>query len=154
MGTGIFLIVLCIAIYGAVYWNMARIKKEGKIIDRGKRFYEEGEEFTISADNNTVVQKIKSLPYSDMKVSMNCSGQSFGFSTMFFSAQLLFKGTSDGKSVYEFSFTSWREKNGGAMDFIHMNMLITSIEKAFLSIDPNTQVRTWKIDFNRKTSFF
>lgn len=150
------IIVLGITIYVG-YQRNKTLKAEEKIIDRNIRFIEEGEEFTLLiSDKNIVTQKIKNLPYNDIGVSMNGNSdkQIFNFSSTYFTAQLSLKESSSDKSVYAFSFTGWRERNGVAVELLKMNMLLTAIEKAFLSIDPNTQVRTWKIDFNTKTSIF
>ena len=35
-----------------------------------------------------------------------------------------------------------------------MNALMTSVEKTFLSLDPNTGVKTYEIDFKTKHNIF
>lgn len=158
---GIFAILLSIAILGAALYyhhqKKERLRSEGKIIDRSSYFYKEGEEFIVLvADKTIVTQKIRGLNYGEMKISMRAdeNRQIFSFSGVYFTAQLLLKEIQNEKSVYDFSFTSWKESNGAVLDYYSMNMLITAIEKAFLSIDPNTQIRTWKVDFKTKTSIF
>lgn len=57
-------------------------------------------------------------------------------------ALLYCTGASNGRMTYWFRFTSWGTLDYGVIGEVQMNMLLTAIEKLFLSIDPNTQVQT------------
>ena len=58
------------------------------------------------------------------------------------------------KSVYCFKFTKWRSQHGAPVCADAMNTLLTSVEKMFLGIDPNTQVTTVKNDIKTKRHLF
>lgn len=159
MGIAIVLIIVFIA--GCVYYNWQksnRLISEGKIIKRTGLFYEEAEEFTLVVqDTSVITQKIKSFSYSEMHVSMkgNSESQEFHFTGSSFEAQLWRKGEDAGKTIYRFQFTKWRSnKNGAVYGIYDMNMLLTAVEKMFLSVDPSTQVKTTKLETKTKPKFF
>ncbi len=154
-------IVVVVALVGIGAWyglqKGNKLRSEGKIITRKSVFYEEGREFTVALNNpDLVAQKLKELPYSEMKLSMSGDSQrqSFNFTCYNFEAQLWCKSADEEKSVYCFTFNSWKTLHGLAAGSVEMNMLLTAIEKMFLSIDPNTQVRTWALETKTKHSFF
>lgn len=155
----IVLSAACIAL--GLYVNNQKKSKliaEGKIVDRKNDFTDKAEEFTLTVDNKVrVTEGIKNLPYGDMSVSMSGSeeNQAFSFNGGDFKAQLWLKEERDGKSVYEFNFTSWKTVGsmGAPSGFYRMSMLLTAIEKMFLSIDSNTQVKTWYLDIKRKMNW-
>ena len=61
----------------------------------------------------------------------------------------------DGKNIWYFSFMNWKEDRYGLPeDVTEMNILVTGIEKIFLSIDPNTEVKNTPIQTKTKTKFF
>lgn len=150
--------VIVIAIFLYHQQKKSHLISEGKIINRKDVFYEKAEEFTLSVDSfDTVTQKIKGLNYQDMGVSMSGNGQeqNFHFIGATFEAQLWRTDASADGNVYRFQFKRWKENhNGAAYNTYEMNMLLTSIEKMFLSIDPNTKVRTWELETHSKPKFF
>ncbi len=154
-------IVVGVAIVGgAILYGIQKgntLRSEGKIITRKLDFYEEGKEFTVVLDNPALlVQKLEALPYSEMKISMrgDSQRQSFSFTCYNFEAQLWRKSADSEKSIYCFTFNSWKTHHGLASGITEMNVLLTAIEKMFLSIDPNTQVHTWALETKTKHSFF
>lgn len=91
-----------------------------------------------------------------MKVSMRTEGggQSFLFTGSTWSARLYRKNDEAGKTIYSFQYLNWKTHNGGIMYEDYMNMLLTSIEKMFLSIDPDTQVKTRLLETKTSHKFF
>ena len=154
------IVVVAVIVAGALWYGMQKgnkLRSEGKIINRKFDFYEEGKEFTLTLDNpDLLVQRLEAVPYSEMKLSMKSDSQRhfFSFVSANFEAQLWRKSADSEKSVYCFQFNNWKTYNGIALGGAEMNMLLTSIEKLFLSIDRNTQVRAWELETKTKHSFF
>ena len=62
----------------------------------------------------------------------------------------------DGRQVYAYFLTSWTERELGAsdQDVTGVNVLLTAIEKAFLAVDPATQVERQDASFKTKYNLF
>lgn len=155
------MIILAILISGALFYYMYQRHKKlvdsGKVIERGRHFLEQAEDFIlISEAPAQVVERIQAIPYSEMKVSMRIedSGQSFLFNGVNWNARLYRKNDEAGKAVYSFQYLHWKTYNGSVQYEDHMNMLLTAIEKMFLSIDPNTQVKTRLLETKTHHRFF
>ena len=58
------------------------------------------------------------------------------------------------KDSYYFHFTNWDTRNGVNPQSEQMNTLLTTIEKVFLKIDPQTQVSTEDIKVKHRPKFF
>ena len=72
------------------------------------------------------------------------------FTNSDWTAQLYRLSGDESQVTYRFEFTKWRDALSNAS---LMNMLMTAIEKLFLELDPNTQVRTVPLDVKTKHSF-
>ena len=154
-------IILVLLISGALFYYMYQRHKKlvdsGKVIDRERNFVEKAEDFILTLEAPAqVAERLQSLPYSEMKASMRSegSGQTFLFTGSTWSAKLYRKNDDTRKAVYSFQYLNWKTHNGGIMYEDHMNMLLTSIEKMFLSIDPNTQVKTRLLETKTSHKFF
>lgn len=158
----ILVIVLSAGCFALAFYVQQRRKSKlidaGQIIDRKNDFTNKAEEFTLTvSDKSQVTSGVKSLPYSDMNVSMKGDGekQTFFFNGGTFEARLWLKSEENGKVVYEFNFTHWMEPNNlSTVDgFYNMNKLLTAVERMFLQIDGNTQVKAWYVDTKSKISW-
>ena len=154
-------IIVAIAVTVVIFIIMAlrdkKLASEGKIIKRSGDFVEKAEDFILDlSDPGIVVEKVRALSYNEIKSSVQIegNGQSFLFTGANWSARLYRKGDNDGKAVYSFQYLNWKEDRGIIQYALHMNMLLTSIEKMFLSIDPNTQVKTRMLEVTTKHKFF
>ena len=151
----IYLVGICIIaapIFIYIFYREHKLRSSGKIMKRKIKFVEESEEFTLSLNNPSIVaEKIQNLPYREMKVSVNTTGnQKFRFSSGYgWDAGLFLEERNGDKSIYCFGFLNWRTKNNIPIDNLHMNMLLTAIEKMFLDIDPQTKVQTKKVKAKR-----
>lgn len=157
MELGILVIVVTIALSLLFRWQKEnRLKSEGKIIDRKDLFYEKAQEFTVALESPEIAAgRIRALPYGTMGLSMREDGQTFQFAGSNFAARLWLREFSDGRGIYQFQFDRWKTSSvGGAIGHYEMNVLLTTIEKLFLSIDQNTCVRTWNLETHTKTKFF
>ena len=131
--------------------------EEGRMIKRDISFVETAELFTLATVSfDGLIEAVKKMDLSGTGVSIdsNSTKQALLFKSTGWSAQLYRMEEDGDKSIYCFSFLNWRTYRGIPQDHIQMNILLTEIEKAFLRIDPNTQVQTSKLKLNTKTSFF
>lgn len=159
----VLIIVLSAGAYALAFYiqhsRKSKLKDAGQIIDRKNDFTHKAEEFTLTVtDKNQITNGVKGLPYSDMNVSMkgDSEKQAFYFNGGTFEAQLWLKSEENGKVVYEFNFTHWMEPNSiSTVDgFYNMNKLLTAVERMFLSVDVNTQVKSWYLKTHTKASLF
>ena len=152
------IILIAAALFGVSHYfhkqKTANLVSEGKIIERKGGFHEQMQEFTLApVDPVLLTQKLKTLPYSDMNVTMSgdSAKQIFRFTHSTFEAQLVRTDSNTEKSVYVFKFNHWTaNKYGSPFGYYKMNMLQTAIEKLFLSIDPKTQVRSREMQTKTK----
>lgn len=157
METWILIFVISGAIFYYMYQRHKKLVDSGKVIDRERNFVEKAEDFIVSPEASGEVQKrIQALPYAEMKASMRTegNGQSFLFTGSTWSARLYRKDDEAGKAVYSFQYLNWKTHDGGIMYEDYMNMLLTSIEKMFLSIDADTQVKTRLLETKTSHKFF
>jgi len=148
-----------IVLVGAAYFGTQRNKRlieEGKMLDRDGTFYEKKELFITTSGYDAVMDALKNADYSDAGASVY---QSEDNSLLFksshsWNARLTYNGEQDGKNVFCYSLINWKTHNGLPWRIDTMNMMLTSVEKAFLSLDPNTMVETHKMETKTKTSFF
>ncbi|MBO4677935.1 MAG: hypothetical protein J5633_10375 [Oscillospiraceae bacterium] len=163
----IILKILAPILFAVVIWAIVKARsdkaenklvEEGKIIQRESNFNEKAEIFSLTlSDTASVTEGIKLLPYHTMPtVSMQADPerQKFFFSSKAWKAQLMQTKYLDGNAVYHFNFTNWTTYHGAIPDGQSMNILLTSIERMFLSIDPNTQVQTVTLKTKEKTNAF
>lgn len=162
VGSGLVpaLLVSLVLIGLAVYLGAMARKKlldAGKIIDRKKDFMEEAEEFALRVpDPAMVTDALRALNYAEFRCRMQEDGnqQIFQFTGSGWAARLFRKDLQQGYSLYRFSFTNWKTRNGMPENALQMNQLLTAVEKMFLSIDPQTQVRSEPIQVKTKHNFF
>ena len=151
--------IIIIVVVAAVFivrnmWEQ-RFISEGKMIKRSGDFYQEASEFTLkSIPDEQIAEAIKKIPCSEIGVSKKGDTGRAIFTSSNFEAELVRKSSEPGKMVYQFQFTHWRERRGVLYGVNYMNMLLTSIEKMFLELDPTAKVRTWKLKTSTKVKFF
>ena len=154
----IVLLIVAAVMGVVIYFAMKSHNKmvaDGKIISRRTNFMENAEEFTLTVvEPERVTEAVRAMSYADMHTKMQCSNeqQLFKFTGSTWSAQLHKLRDNGTQVVYRFEFTNWKTQNGMPQDGLNMNKLTTAVEKIFLSLDPNTQVRTVPLEFNTKHS--
>ncbi len=134
-----------------------QLMDEGRIIQRKYVITEQAEEFTLrGADFARVLQGIRNadLRGSGVSVQKNDANQVFFFTGGSWKAEMYRKNDIGDQNVWYFHFTNWKTYRGMVQEHIPMNILITAIEKMFLSIDPAAQVKNVPIKVKTKTSFF
>ena len=159
MWFGILIAVVAIGIGAALGMKQAKQNKqlisEGKMIRRDLRFAEKGEEFTSRVGSyKALADKISSM-YSPCKIEGNASTQVV-FTDSTYAARLykLKFDEPSGIGIFRFEFTHWKSSGGVYENVNAMNVLMTSVEKCFLELDPNTGVRFYDLDFKTKHKVF
>lgn len=162
MDNTVLIIVIGVVIFGgAIVIGQLRAKRlsnEGKIVKRGGSFYREESVFSTTSDWDKVVDAIRRTDLSHIGVQTSVSqGDKKG--VLFQSGHgwnaVLSPIESNGGSLnYRFCFTKWKTRDGIPWRMDTMNMMVTSIEKMFFSIDPTTSVKTQLMQTKVKTDFF
>lgn len=138
-------------------YSYKKHEEEGTFIDRPTRFAECGEEFTARIGSVDELDKAISgmlIPKGiSVRVVKDVENIRFDFISTCFSAVLYSKEVNNdsGKGIYRFEFLKWKEGDFGYISGVKMNALLTSIEKTFMSIDPETRSIFYKVDFKIKT---
>ena len=159
MWWGILIAVITVGIGVAIGLKEANKKKqlisEGKMIMRDYRYAEKGEEFTSRIGSYKALADKISQMYSPCKIEGNTSTQvNFTGSTY---AARLYKVRYDepsGIGIFRFEFTHWKTYRGMYENDNAMNVLMTSVEKCFLELDPDTGVTSYDLDFKTKHNVF
>jgi hypothetical protein len=128
----------------------------GKIINRDPSFRENIEIFTLSktsTESLIAAMKNEGLPFAGLEWKTGTDAMGFSYSD--WTAQLVKLDGNDVFDKYEFRFLQWQEgRGGGSITITQMNQLLTAIEKAFISLDPNTKVQIERAKITTKTKFF
>lgn len=134
-----------------------QLMDEGRIVQRKYVITEQAEEFTLrGADFARVLRGIQDadLRGSGVSIQKNDANQVIFFTGSNWKAEMYRKNDIDNQNVWYFHFTNWKTYRGMVQEHIPMNILITAMEKMFLSIDPAAQVKNIPIQVKTKPSFF
>lgn len=162
MDNTVLIIVLSVIVIGGIIvigtLRGKRLTNEGKIVKRSGSFYKEESIFSTTSDWDKVLDAIKRTDFSHIGVQMNV-GQGDYKAVLFqsghgWNAVLSPIETNDERLNYRFCFTKWKTRDGIPWRMDTMNMMVTSIEKMFFSIDPTTSVQTRLMQTKVKTDFF
>ena len=164
MGGIIAAVVLIVVAIGFSAWWKGRLIGQGKIIQRAKDFVEYAEIFTTRPiANEEYAAALKALDLKKTGTSLEGNTKAVKFTGIYFSASIrgiYFSASircveqTETNSVYRFEFDSWKTKYGRPSFENEMNMLLTTVEKMFIQLDPNTQVSTVKNEITTKRSIF
>ena len=146
--------VIIAAAVGVGLKRNKRLIEEGKIIKRDISFIECAEIFVLkNADFEAVLSKLRES-ILDEKLSWSKREGGVVFKSGHgWTAQLTLNEQNADTYEYCFLFSAWQTRKGMPIGAETMNMLLTSVEKAFLSIDPDTQVNSVRQKLKTKTSF-
>ncbi len=157
------LIIVVIVVIGIVVAlnsakNVKGLVQEGKIIQRETNFFENEELFETTATYEQICKELRKIDFSDSKASAEYGIE--GANAILFrssdawNAVLEEYGENGEKRVFRLYFPAWRVDRTGVINTISMNVLLTMVEKVFLSIDSSTTVKTNKLKVQTKTKFF
>lgn len=155
-------IILIVIVFVAVvaYVNFSRYQRlvdEGQIIKRSANFEEKAEIFTLSnADWERVWEELRTADYhGTASGSRDAQHPMVVYKGAGWGAELYKMKTDAGeKDSYYFYFTNWNTRNEVNLQSEQMNTLLTTIEKVFLKIDPQTQVSMEDIKVKHRPKFF
>lgn len=156
----VFAIILFVA--GGVYGVKSNAKTkemftEGRIIAREDLFWENGEYLYTTTPYETILEAVMQEDFTECRVSVTPNyedGTIIAFvDKRSFSAALACYGEENGEHIYEICFPSWNEK-GLVSVSVRMNLLMTKLEKIFLSFDPDTEAEIQILDTKTRTSFW
>ena len=154
----IWAVVILVIALGVSAWYKASQKSKGNIIDRAKDFAEYAEIFTLKPITDeefmAAIKKANFPAVNNTKVSRAESGAIYLEVGSYFKSKITPKEKTEDKSVYRYEFISWSSKHGKPEHDIEMNRQMTSVEKMFLDLDPNTQVATVKNEIKTKRDLF
>ena len=155
----VFLIIIVIAVIITVanINKKKQLQAEGKTIHRDVGFWSNKELFTTAATYDQVKTCVKNNSFDGCPVSMqyNVNGkQSIVFHSGTWNAELDCLETQGDKNVFRFCFTTWDARHGYPYGENSMNILMTTIEKIFLALDPATTVETRRMEVSTKSKFF
>ncbi len=158
MSAVIAVVIIFIVVVGISAWSKSRLMSQGKIIKRANDFMEYAEIFTVRPiTNEEFATALRSLNLKEagVKFSGNTGNVEFvpaNKLNTFYVARLQCLEQNPERSVYRFEFLSWEVSHGSATYGDMMNILLTLVEKMFVSLDPQAQVSTVKIATKTKRS--
>ena len=129
-------------------WKEAR--ENGDMIKRDRQIWREEELFYTKTSYRDVVQAIKGKDFSSCKATVypDFEGtQRVLFKGETWNAVVEFKGEENGKNVFSFYFPAYMEPIGTYLP--DMNIILTQIEKIFLTLDSTTAVDTRTLQYQR-----
>ena len=156
IGTGIF----------ALIWFIQKKKKtelseKGRYVERGNAFFKQGHFFYTKTDDfSAIAETIDKNALLEEKISFEPNIEQnqivfhnkVNFGT--FGARLrgLGQREQDGLNSYLFQIEAWRDGQYGItrQDIFNANILLTLIEKAFLKLDPATEVQRTAAEYKSK----
>lgn len=159
MSTGIILLVLIafvIVVGYFAYQKQKQLLDEGKIISRDYGFEDYAEIFTIKdVSFDEIWDALKKADYSG-KVSGNVdkANERVLYKGVDWEAHLYHMKNEDDRNAYCFEFTRWSTRKGMTQSATDMNIVLTTIEKVFIGIDPDAQVSKRKNITKSKPKFF
>lgn len=159
------IVIMGICVLGYIYFNQKAkadaLIDEGKMIKRNMMFWKKIEFFTTSSDYEAVKKAAHEMDLSGTNAYISEDEELDGKGVILFksksrwNAAIMYKGEKeDGKYLYRFSFTTWESENGFPKDENSMNVMMTGVEKMFVTLDPDTTVETEQMNVKSKTKFF
>ena len=154
----LIVILVCAVLFVVTTYISAKGKskliEQGLIINREKDFREQAEIFTLKpVSTDQVVAGLKDVN-AKTKVGVNGNmqqGYTFdGGSYSRWKARLRCTEKNESQSVFRFVFTEWETENDRPKDDTSMNILLTAVEKMFLQLDPQTQVKTEPVEIHTR----
>ncbi len=152
----IFLIGLTAAALYIMYARRKKLYDSGQIIKRNLDYLKQVHYFTL--ENGGWERVWNALKDTDYHNAASMAGDSqkplIRYDGVNWAAQLYKCERDDGKDCYGFQFLEWTERQGMIQYEAHMNTVLTAIERAFLRLDPQTEVSTEYVNTKSKPKFF
>lgn len=161
-GAVILPIIVVLFIAALIYSRKRRnnLIDEGKMIQRENKFWDKSETFTVNGV--TLAEIFEKLPANDLKQNVGqYELQSDKNRIVFvhngyeesYTGTLSLISANGGVNTYRLLINQYKTKHTNPNE-LSLNVLYTSVEKVFLGIDPNIQVKTDYIDRKVTHSLF
>ena len=146
-------LIIAIVIAAVAFYQKVQHRREGSTVSRSRDFVAYSETFTLRHISDEEFRDAieAASPNKDTGASMRGNASRVVFEGPF-RAELVRTEQSDEKTVYTFRFTNWSSRYGVATREEDMNLLLTAIERMFVSLDPETKVTSKKEDVTTKRS--
>ena len=159
----LFTLIILLVVAGGVIYGYSQFRKmkawsaKGILIQRDGAFWEDGEYLSTKASWQEILDAIVRTDFSDcgVEITPNYEGSAI---VLFdagsrFRAALVYYGEENGENIFEFCFPVWNDRHL-ASSAARMNVLMTIVEKLFLSLDPDTEAELHIRDTKTVTRFF
>ncbi len=150
-------IVLLLGIGAYIGYKRVRpMAHSENLIRREGAFWEDGELLYTRAAYEDVLTAVRRADLSECRAEMQPDAG--GKPVILFRSQdrwyaaLRYYGFHDGEHQYEFQFLRWDTRSLGTAVY-SMNILLTIVEKIFLSLDPDTEAEIHILDTETETRF-
>lgn len=152
----IVLIGFTAALLYIMYSRRQKLYDSGQIIKRNLDYLKQMHYFTLeNGDWERVWTALKDADYHKAaSVARDSQKPLVHYNGVNWSAQLYKCESNSGKDRYGFQFLKWTERQGMIQYEAYMNTVLTSIEKTFLRLDPQTEVSTEYVSTKTKPQFF
>lgn len=124
----------------AVYYGTSKHKElveKGVIRERPENFAREVEIFTTSSDFKKLWNELNGMTYNtQVSYVLSQNSNIIKYKGDGWEGVLKEEGKNGEKYCYCFNFTHWETRNGMNLSGVDMNTFLTSLEKAFLRLDP------------------
>ena len=156
--TVIIIVLSVLILLIAVFAGLTMGKKQKKIVGEGhvvKRQYgnpEVGEEFTSRI--GSFMNLKERLQRMSLQCAMEGTVKKLVFRGATYSARLYccaYDNTT-GVAIYRFEFTSFKVYRNMYQENDSMNILMAAVQSVFFGLDPNTSVKTYKLNLKTKRS--
>ena len=160
--SGFVILGIVAALMIFLFFARRKYKKQGiengDIIEREKAFWEDEEVLFTTASYEDILSAIKKTDFRKALVTItpNINGQKvvlFQNKTFGFNAILQYNGKQNNEHEYVFCFPSWTTRNYTVPGEGMMNILMTTVEKMFLILDPDTEAEVHRMKATTKTRF-
>ena len=143
--------IIVIAVTAGVILGL-KVRKSGLVVKRSGSFYKETSVFYAAASAAVIRKALGQFGLNSHRIEYgeNPANGSLHFSCPGWTAQLVQTGPSE----FAFDFTHFETHNGVPANLMQMNVLLTALEKAFLSVDPEASVVRWAKAMKTKTSIW
>lgn len=152
----IVLIGFTAALLYIMYSRRQKLYDSGQIIKRNLDYPKQVHYFTLeNGDWERVWNALKDADYHKAaSVARDPQKPLVRYNGVNWSAQLYKCESNSGKDCYGFQFLQWTERQGMIQYEAYMNTVLTSVEKTFLQLDPQTEVSTEYVSTKTKPQFF
>ena len=144
--TIVFFVIIVVVVCAIVLPQKKKLLDSGAMIKRNDAFWKKAELFFT---NSSFEQFVEALRRSQSILSENGISTEYHmndgvvlFQGSTWKSYVEYIGAEEDKNQFKFAFASWQTYRGMPQNVMPMNVALTTVEKAFLSLDPQTSIET------------